>query len=279
MGVKIGCHIPAAGGYTAMVERALSIGADTFQYFTRNPRGGAVRAYDEADMRQALQKMRAGNIEVVVAHAPYTLNPCAIHARAQEFAQYAFRDDLQKLQAFPQAMYNLHPGCHVGQGIEAGLDRLVEFLRENVPEGCETTILLETMAGKGSELCGDFAQLRYVMDRVGSSVRIGVCLDTCHVFDAGYDVRDFGAVLDAFEREIGLDRLKAIHINDSMNPLGSRKDRHARLGEGQIGWDAFVAIAREERVAGLPLILETPTPFEERAEEIAHLRAAVAGIN
>ena len=246
MGVKIGCHIPAAGGYTAMVERALSIGADTFQYFTRNPRGGAVRAYDEADMRQALQKMRAGNIEVVVAHAPYTLNPCAIHARAQEFAQYAFRDDLQKLQAFPQAMYNLHPGCHVG---------------------------------KGSELCGDFAQLRYVMDRVGSSVRIGVCLDTCHVFDAGYDVRDFGAVLDAFEREIGLARLKAIHINDSMNPLGSRKDRHARLGEGQIGWDAFVAIAREERVAGLPLILETPTPFEERAEEIAHLRAAVAGIN
>ena len=176
-------------------------------------------------------------------------------------------------------MYNLHPGCHVGQGIEAGLDRLVEFLRENVPEGCETTILLETMAGKGSELCGDFAQLRYVMDRLESAVRIGVCLDTCHVFDAGYDVRDFGAVLDAFEREIGLARLKAIHINDSMNPLGSRKDRHARLGEGQIGWDAFVAIAREERVAGLPLILETPTPFEERAEEIAHLRAAVAGIN
>ena len=274
MDVKIGCHIPAAGGYTAMVERALSIGANTFQYFTRNPRGGAVRAYDEVDMQEALQKMRAENIEVVVAHAPYTLNPCAVNARAREFAQYAFRDDLQKLEAFPLAMYNLHPGCHVGQGVEAGLDRLVEFLRENVPEGCKTTILLETMAGKGSELCGDFSHLHYVIDRVESSVRIGVCLDTCHVFDAGYDVRDFGAVLDAFEREIGLSKLKAIHINDSMNPLGSRKDRHARLGEGQIGWDAFVSIVQEPRVATLPLILETPTPLEGRAGEIAHLREA-----
>ena len=273
MGVKIGCHIPAAGGYTAMVERALSIGADTFQYFTRNPRGGAVRAYDEADMRQALQKMRAGNIELVVAHAPYTLNPCAIHARAQEFAQYAFRDDLQKLQAFPQAMYNLHPGCHVGQGIEAGLDRLVEFLRENVPEGCETTILLETMAGKGSELCGDFAQLRYVMDRLESAVRIGACLDTCHVFDAGYDVRDFGAVLDAFERETGLARLKAIHINDSMNPPGSRKDRHACIGEGTLGTETILHFLTHPALKGLPFLLETPTDDVGHGEEIALLRS------
>ena len=279
MGAKIGCHIPAAGGYAAMVERARSIGADTFQYFTRNPRGGAVRAYDGADVQMALQGMRESNMTAIVAHAPYTLNPCAVNPRARSFAQQAFCDDLQRLQEFPMALYNLHPGCHVGQGIAEGLDRLVEFLRDNVPEDCQTVILLETMAGKGSELGGDFSQLRYVIDRVPAHVRLGVCLDTCHVFDAGYDVRDFGAVLDAFDREIGLARLKVIHINDSMNPLGSRKDRHAKLGEGEIGWAAFVAIAREERVAGLPLILETPTPFEERAEEIARLRAAATGTN
>ena len=166
MGAKIGCHIPAAGGYAAMVERARSIGADTFQYFTRNPRGGAVRAYDGADVQMALQGMRESNMTAIVAHAPYTLNPCAVNPRARSFAQQAFCDDLQRLQEFPMALYNLHPGCHVGQGIAEGLDRLVEFLRDNVPEDCQTVILLETMAGKGSELGGDFSQLRYVIDRV-----------------------------------------------------------------------------------------------------------------
>mgnify|MGYP002564595369 CR=1 FL=1 len=275
MGVKIGCHIPAAGGYTAMVERALSIGADTFQYFTRNPRGGAVRAYDEADMRQALQKMRAGNIEVVVAHAPYTLNPCAIHARAQEFAQYAFRDDLQKLQAFPQAMYNLHPGCHVGQGIEAGLDRLVEFLRENVPEGCETTILLETMAGKGSEVGGRFEELRAIIDRVELTEHIGVCLDTCHIWDAGYDIAgDLDGVLSEFDRVIGLERLHAVHLNNSLNPCGSHKDRHAKLLDGCIPPEALVRVTRHPALAELPFILETPNDDAGYAQEIAWLRAA-----
>ena len=224
-------------------------------------------------VRQALQKMRAGNIELVVAHAPYTLNPCAIHARAQEFAQYAFRDDLQKLQAFPQAMYNLHPGCHVGQGIEAGLDRLVEFLRENVPEGCETTILLETMAGKGSELCGDFAQLRYVMDRLESAVRIGVCLDTCHVWDGGYDiVNHLDEVITEFDRVIGLGRLKAIHLNDSMNPLGAHKDRHAVIGGGHIGEEALVRVINHPALKHLPFYLETPNDLDGYAREIALLR-------
>jgi len=273
---SIGFHVPATGGYAAMVERAAAAGANTFQYFTRNPRGGAVRAHDEADMQAANQKMREFGMKRIVAHAPYTLNPCAAEEKTLKFAYMAFQDDLSRIAGMPNVMYNLHPGCHVGQGIERGLEKLAEFLNECIPDGFENWVLLETMAGKGSELGGDFAQLKWVIDRVKPGAKVGVCLDTCHVFDAGYDVRDISAVLDEFDRVIGLDLLKAVHINDSQNLLGSRKDRHACLGEGEIGWQSFVDIVTEPRIAHLPMILETPTELEDRAEEIRILREACA---
>ena len=274
MKYNIGFHVPAAGGYAAMVDRAAAAGANTFQYFTRNPRGGAVRAHDEADMQAANRKMREYGMGNIVAHAPYTLNPCAADENTLKFAYMAFKDDLARIQGMPNAMYNLHPGCHVGQGIERGLEKLAAFLNDCIPDGFQNWVLLETMAGKGSELGGTFDQLKWVIDHVKPGVNVGVCLDTCHVFDAGYDIRNIGAVLDEFDRVIGLDLLKAVHINDSQNSIGSRKDRHACLGEGEIGWQPFVDVVTEPRLSHLPMILETPTEFEDRAEEIRILRAA-----
>ena len=214
----------------------------------------------------------------IVAHAPYTLNPCAVNPRARSFAQQAFCDDLQRLQEFPMALYNLHPGCHVGQGIAEGLDRLVDFLRDNVPEDCQTVVLLETMAGKGSELGGDFSQLRYVIDRVPAHVRLGVCLDTCHVSDGGYDIAgDLDGVLEEFDKVIGLGRLKAIHLNDSMNPLGSHKDRHQKLGEGTLGLEALERIINHPALRELPFYLETPNDLAGYAREIAMMKEAYQG--
>ncbi|MBR1999126.1 MAG: deoxyribonuclease IV [Lentisphaeria bacterium] len=257
--LHIGCHLSASGGYRRMAEEALSIGADTFQFFTRNPRGGASKPLDPDDMAACAAICREHHFAPLVAHAPYTLNPCGSEQRVRAFARQVFADDLAILEHLPGNYYNFHPGSHVGQGIEAGIALVTELLNEVLKPGWKTTVLLEAMAGKGSEVGSRFEELKAIIDGTERGDELGVCLDTCHIFCAGYDVvGDLDGVLKEFDRIIGLDRLKAIHLNDSMQPFGSHKDRHEKIGQGTLGLDAIRRIISHPSLRDLPFILETP---------------------
>ena len=276
--LTIGCHLSSSKGFVHMGKEAVSIGANTFQFFTRNPRGGRAKALDYADV-EAYQKLAAAEgFPVILAHAPYTLNACAKEGRTREFAWETMADDLERMEAVPGQMYNFHPGSHVGQGVEAGVELIAACVNQAMRPGQTTTVLLETMAGKGSEVGGRFEELRAILDRVRYPERMGVCLDTCHVYDAGYDiVNGLAAVLDEFDRIVGLGRLRAIHLNDSKNPFASRKDRHEKIGQGSLGLAAFVRIINHPRLRGLPFFLETPNELPGYAREIALLRGAYEG--
>ena len=269
----LGCHLSSSKGFAAMGRTALSIGANTFQFFTRNPRGGAAKEIDPSDAAALVQMQHAGEIGRIVAHAPYTLNPCAKEEKTLEFARNTMQDDLRRMEYVPGNYYNFHPGSHVGQGIDEGIRKIAETLDFAMFDGQTTTVLLETMAGKGTEVGGRFCELRQIIDRVSRPDQLGVCLDTCHVNDAGYDIAgSLDAVLEEFDREIGLSRLRALHLNDSKNPLGAHKDRHERLGEGYLGLEAFYRIIEHPVLRGLPMILETPNELPGYAAEIALLR-------
>ena len=269
----IGCHLSAAKGYAHLGKDALSIGANTFQFFTRNPRGARAKALDPDDMRALLELMNANAFGTIVAHAPYTLTACSSDPHLRELARDMIADDLERMEHLPGNLYNFHPGSHTGQGVETGIAQIADMLNSVLRPGLHTTVLLETMAGKGSEVGSRFEELRAILERVAISERMGVCLDTCHVSDAGYDiVNDLDGVLTEFDRVIGLSRLHAVHLNDSMNPRGSRKDRHARLGEGTIGVEALVRVVRHPALKGLPICLETPNELPGYAAEIRLLR-------
>ena len=270
---RIGCHISSAGGYLAMGKRAVALGANTLAFFTRNPRGGSVKAADPADASAFLALCAAEDIDLLVAHAPYTMNPCGEKPHVQEFARLAMREDLLRLELTPGHYYNFHPGSHVGQGTSVGIEKIAAVLNTSLFPEMTTTVLLETMAGKGSEVGGRFEELRAIIDGVELSEKMGVCLDTCHVWDAGYDiVNDLDGVLTAFDRVVGLDRLRAVHLNNSKNPLGSRKDRHARIVEGEMPLEAIARIINHPALRDLPFILETPNEDEGYAEEIRLLK-------
>ena len=269
----IGNHTSSSKGYAAMGRQIVKNGGNTFAFFTRNPRGGNAKAIDHADVAKFQEIAREHEFGKIVAHAPYTLNACAAKENLRDFARNTFSDDLKRMEATPGNYYNFHPGSHVGQGIEVGIQKIAEVLNAVLTEEQTTTVLLETMAGKGSEVGSHFQELRAIMDLVEKRDKLGICLDTCHVWDGGYDiVNDLDGVLTEFDRIIGLDHLKAIHLNDSLNPLGSHKDRHARIGEGQIGLDALVRVIRHPALEGKPFILETPNDDEGWTREIALLR-------
>ena len=269
----IGCHLSSSAGFLAMGETALAIGATTFQFFTRNPRGSRAKAIDPADAAAFLALQKAYGIGTLVAHAPYTINPCSKDERTREFARETLADDLQRMEYLPGNLYNFHPGSHTGQGVETGIAQIADTLNAILSKDQHTTVLLETMAGKGTEIGGRFEELREILDRVTLTEKMGVCLDTCHVSDGGYDIAgDTDAVLTAFDKVIGLTRLKAIHLNDSLNPVGAHKDRHARIGEGYLGKEAFGRIISHPALRGLPFVLETPNELPGYAAEIALLK-------
>ena len=261
MSFTIGCHLSASKGFLDMAQTAASIGANTFQFFTRNPRGGQAKPVDPADVAAFQKFSKENGINVILAHAPYTLNFCAARPEIRAFARETLADDIKRMEMVPGNMYNFHPGSHVQQGPEIAIDFIAETLNAVLTPELTTTVLLETMAGKGSEVGSRFEELAAIIDKVELKEKMGVCLDTCHVSDAGYDIiGNPEGVLDEFDRVIGLNRLKAIHVNDSLNPMGAHKDRHACVGEGQIGLDAIVKFINNPRIEGLPMILETPQP-------------------
>ena len=296
--MKIGCHLSSSGGYLAMAQTAVSIGANVFQFFTRNPRGGAAKPIDKADVAAFLEYAKKNGIGPILAHAPYTLNAAGAEARVRDFAEDVMVDDLKRLELTPGAMYNFHPGSHVGQGTEKGIELISAHLNRVFTRVCKdlsisesgesvkrgglaTIVLLETMAGKGSEVGRTFEEIRAIIDAtealfpVPSSLfpSLGVCLDTCHVWDGGYDiVNDLDGVLGEFDKVIGLERLKAIHINDSMNVLAAHKDRHEKIGKGRIGFEAFARIVNHPKLSDLPFYLETPCDLQGYKEEIALLK-------
>ena len=271
---KIGCHLSASKGFLNMGKEIVALGGNTFQFFTRNPRGGAAKDIDEKDV-EAFKKFADENgIEVILAHAPYTLNARSADESIRDFAKRTFADDLARMEYVPGNLYNFHPGSHVKQGVETGTEYIVEMLNETIKESQTTTVLLETMAGKGSEIGRKFEELRAIIDKVELNSHLGVCLDTCHVYDAGYDiVGNLDNVIKEFDDVIGLSRLKAIHINDSKNPFASHKDRHEKIGEGSIGKDAFEAIINHPALINLPFYLETPNDAAGYAAEIALLKS------
>lgn len=272
--LNIGCHLSAAKGYHQLGKDALKIGANTFAFFTRNPRGGKAKAIDPEDVKKLLEITEANSFGKLVAHAPYTLNPCSKDAKVRNFAYVAMSDDMERMEYTPGNYYNFHPGSHVGQGVEAGIDMIADLLNRILKPEQTTTVLLETMAGKGSEIGGKFEELAAIIDKVELKDKIGVCMDSCHVSDAGYDIiNDLDGVLEEFDRIVGLDYLKAMHINDSMNPMGTHKDRHAKIGEGYLGVDTIVNIITHPKLKHLPFILETPNELDGYAAEIALLRS------
>ena len=277
--LHIGCHLSSTKGFAAMGRQARKLGANTFAFFTRNPRGGSVKALDEADVAEFLDKAAENGVEgPIVAHAPYTMNACAADPGLREFAQNMMRDDLARLEHTPGNYYNFHPGSHVQQGVQTGVALITAQLNSVLLPGQRTMVLLETMAGKGSEVGRTFEELRSILDGVALDEKMGVCLDTCHVWDGGYDiVNDLDGVLTQFDKTVGLSRLRAVHINDSMNPLGAHKDRHAKIGEGHIGFEAFRRIINHPALRELPFILETPNDDAGWAREIAMLREAYEG--
>lgn len=271
--LTIGCHLSASEGFLAMGKTALSIGANTFQFFTRNPRGSKAKAIDPDDAAAFLALAQANGFGRLVAHAPYTINPCSKTERTREFARMTLADDLKRMEYLPGNYYNFHPGSHTEQGMEVGISQIAETLNAILKPEQHTTVLLETMSGKGSEVGGRFEELRGILDRVALNTQMGVCMDTCHISDAGYDIAgDIDGVLTEFDRVIGLERLKAVHINDSMNPLGAHKDRHARIGEGYLGEAAFGRIINHPALRDLPFILETPNDLAGYAREIGRLK-------
>lgn len=271
--LTIGCHLSASEGFLAMGKTALSIGANTFQFFTRNPRGSKAKAIDPDDAAAFLALAQANGFGRLVAHAPYTINPCSKTERTREFARMTLADDLKRMEYLPGNYYNFHPGSHTEQGVEVGISQIAETLNAILKPEQHTTVLLETMSGKGSEVGGRFEELREILDRVALNTQMGVCMDTCHISDAGYDIAgDIDGVLTEFDRVIGLERLKAVHINDSMNPLGAHKDRHARIGEGYLGEAAFGRIINHPALRDLPFILETPNDLAGYAREIGQLK-------
>lgn len=270
----IGCHLSAAKGFYHMGKEALSIGANTFQFFTRNPRGGAAKKIDAADTAKLLELLQTQQFGPILAHAPYTLNACSADEKTREFALLTMKDDLQRMEHLPHNLYNFHPGSHVKQGAAAGIALIIKHLNAVLWPKQTTTVLLETMAGKGSEVGRTFEEIREIMDGVELQEKLGVCLDTCHVNDGGYDiVNDLDGVLDTFDRIIGLAKLKAIHLNDSKNPLGSHKDRHEKIGQGHIGLAALEKVINHPQLRHLPFYLETPNELEGYAEEIKLLRS------
>ncbi len=271
--LTIGCHLSTSKGFLAMGEAALGIGANTFAFFTRNPRGGSAKAIDPVDAEALRDLMSANGFGKLVAHAPYTLNPCSDKPHARDFARQCMADDLVRMESLPGNYYNFHPGSHVKQGADKGIEMISALLNDVLDDAQTTTVLLETMAGKGTEVGRTFEELAAIIERVGLADHVGVCLDTCHVHDGGYDiVGDLDGVLAEFDRVIGIDRLRAVHVNDSKNPLGAHKDRHERISEGYIGIDAFARIVRHPTLRDLPFILETPNELPGYAAEIELLR-------
>lgn len=271
--LKIGCHLSASGGYMHMAKEILSIGGNTFQFFTRNPRGGNAKPVDEADAAAFRAFAAENGIGIILAHAPYTLNGCSADPGIRDFAKRTMADDLRRMEYVPGNLYNFHPGSHVGQGTEAGIAMIAEMLNGILTRGMTTTVLLETMAGKGSEGGSRFEELREIIDRVELKEKMGVCMDTCHVSDAGYDIiHDLDGVLAEFDRTVGLDRLKAVHINDSKNPPGARKDRHEKIGEGTLGTETILRVMRHEALRELPFYLETPNELDGYEREIRMLK-------
>lgn len=265
----IGAHLSASKGYVHMLDEAVSIGANTFQFFTRNPRGGKAKELDLNDVALFNEKSRQCNVNIILAHAPYTLNCCSAKPDIRQFAAETFADDLKRMEATPGMLYNFHPGSHVGQGEEEGIRLVAEALNSVLFEDMTTTVLLETMAGKGTEIGKSFEQLQSIIERVELADKIGVCLDTCHVFDAGYDiVNDLDGVLESFDKVIGLKRLRALHLNDSKNPFASHKDRHEKIGEGTIGKAAFEKIVNNKYLRDLPMYLETPNELSGYKAEL-----------
>ena len=271
----IGCHLSSSKGYLAMGKEAVKIDANTFQFFTRNPRGTKAKAIDENDVERFLAFAKENGIERILAHAPYTLNACSADEHLRELARDTMADDLRRMEYTPGNCYNFHPGSHVGQGAEAGIAFIADMLNQILKPEQRTTVLLETMSGKGSEVGREFEELREILDRVECKERMGVCLDTCHVWDGGYDiVNDLEGVIGKFDRIIGLEKLKAIHLNDSLNPLGAHKDRHAKIGEGCIGEEALKRVVTHPALKDLPFYLETPNELPGYAREIAVMREA-----
>ena len=273
--LNIGNHVSSSKGYLAMGKEITSINGNVFAFFTRNPRGGKAKDINESDVKQFLEYKKEHNIGTLVAHAPYTLNPCAAKPELREFAHDVMADDLVRMEYTPGNLYNFHPGSHVQQGAEVAIGLISELLNNVLKKEQSTTVLLETMSGKGTEVGRSFQELKAIIDRVDLKEQLGVCLDTCHVYSAGYDiVNDLDGVLKEFDRVIGIDRLRAIHLNDSMTPFGSNKDRHEKIGDGTIGLEAFVRIINHPQLKNLPFILETPNDNAGYANEIAILRKA-----
>ena len=273
--IRIGCHLSSSKGYESMAKDAIAIDANTFQFFTRNPRGGNAKAINEKDVERFLTTAKEKDITPLLAHAPYTLNACSADPKLRDFAKRTMADDLARMEYTPGNMYNFHPGCHVKQGVKTGIEYISQMLNEILSPDQTTTVLLETMAGKGSEIGGCFEELKQILDLVDLSDHMGVCLDTCHVWDGGYDIANhLDDILTEFDNKIGLKRLKAIHLNDSQNPLGAHKDRHAKLGEGYIGIDTFKRIVTHPILGKLPFYMETPNDLDGYAREIHMMREA-----
>ena len=271
--LNIGCHLSISKGFYELGLEALKINANTFQFFTRNPRGGKAKELDSEDISKLEKLMKENNFAEPLAHAPYTLNACSADERTREFAFETMKDDLNRLEKLPCKLYNFHPGSHVGQGVDVGIEQISEMLNKILTKEQTTTVLLETMSGKGTEVGRSFEELKRIIDNVIIKEKIGVCLDTCHINDAGYDiVNNLDGVIEEFDRIIGLDKLKAIHLNDSLNELGSHKDRHAKIGEGKIGIEALVKVINHPKLKHLPFFLETPNELDGYAKEIQLLR-------
>lgn len=271
--LRIGCHLSSSKGFLHMGKEATEIGANTFQFFTRNPRGSKAKEIDEKDVEKYHVFAKEHDISQILAHAPYTLNPCSKDAHTREFALMTMEDDLKRMEYVPGNCYNFHPGSHVGQGAEEGIKMIAETLNQILKKEQHTTVLLETMAGKGTEVGRNFEELRAILDRVELKDHMGVCLDTCHVYDAGYDiVNHLDQVLDEFDSIIGLERLRAIHMNDSKNPFASHKDRHEKIGEGSLGVKTFETMVNHPKLQGIPIYLETPNELDGYAREIKMLR-------
>jgi deoxyribonuclease-4 len=276
--LKIGCHLSTSKGYEAMGKDALKIGANVFQFFTRNPRGSKAKDIDPNDVEKLIDIMKENNFGKLLAHAPYTLNPCSGKSETREFAKMVMEDDLNRMEYLPHNYYNFHPGSHVKQGVETGIEYIINALNDVIKEEQTTIVLLETMAGKGTEIGRTFEELKQIIEGVHLADKIGVCLDTCHVYDAGYDiVNNLDGVLDEFDKIIGLNRLYAIHLNDSKNPFSSKKDRHETIGNGQIGIDAIDRIINHPKLRNLPFILETPNELDGHEREIKLLKGLVPG--
>ncbi len=275
--LQIGCHLSSSKGFLNMGKEIVKLGGNTFQFFTRNPRGGAAKTIDEKDIEAFKTFAKENNINIILAHAPYTLNACSADADVRNFAKQVFADDLKRMEYIPGNMYNFHPGSHVKQGVDTGIEYIAQMLNEVLDKNQHTKVLLETMAGKGTEIGRSFEELQMIIEKVELNNKLGICLDTCHIYDAQYNIVDnLNGVIDELDKVIGLDRLCAIHLNDSKNPFASHKDRHELIGKGYIGIDTFNNIVSNEKLRNIPMYLETPNDMEGYAKEIAMLKQMYA---